>query len=189
VLLLVRHGQTAANADGLLIGRTESALTERGRRQAAALGRLLGGVSVVVSSPLRRTLETAEMIEAPLEVDERWIEMDYGVYDGRPMAEVGAERWAAWHADPSYRLPGGESLEEVGRRVRSACADLAERAEEADVVVLSHVSPIKAAVSWALGTGDATAWRMHLAVASVSRVAVAGGRPVLHSFNETGHLA
>ncbi len=188
VLVLARHGQTTANAAGLLLGRGDAPLTELGRRQALALGRALAGVSMVVSSPLGRAVETAEMIGAPVVVDPRWVEMDYGEYDGRPITEVPAEQWVRWRRDPAYRPPGGESLEEVGERVRAACAELARRAVEEDVVVLSHVSPIKAAVSWALGADDVAAWRMHLAVASVSRVALGPGGPVLHSFNETAHL-
>jgi broad specificity phosphatase PhoE len=69
--------------------------------------------------------------------------------------------------------------------VRAACADLAAEAAEHDVVVVSHVSPIKAAVAWALGVGDDLAWRLHVAPGSVTRVAVRDGVGVLHSFNWT----
>ena len=58
-----------------------------------------------------------------------------------------------------------------------------------DVVVVSHVSPIKAGVAWALGTGDEIAWRMFVALASVTRIAVSDRGPLLRSFNEVAHLA
>jgi broad specificity phosphatase PhoE len=57
------------------------------------------------------------------------------------------------------------------------------------VVVVTHVSPIKAAVAWALGVGDEVAWRMWVGPASITRIGVAGGVPSLRSFNEIGHLA
>jgi len=191
VLILVRHGQTTLNASGQLVGRLDPPLTDVGRRQAVALGEAVRGAARVVSSPLSRARETASLLglDAPVEVDERWIELDYGEWDGRPFADVPAEQWAHWRADPSFAPPGGESLDSVGARVAAACADLLDDAARRDIVVVSHVSPIKAAVAWSLGVGQETSFRMHLANASVTRIAqgMAGG-PVLHSYNETAHL-
>jgi broad specificity phosphatase PhoE len=184
VLLLVRHGQTAANAQGLLLGRADPPLSELGRRQAAALAAQLPGDARVVASPLRRTVETAEAFGRRVELDERWIELDYGALDGLPLADVPAELWAAWRADPAFAPDGGESLAAVGVRVRAACDALADEARKRDVVVVSHVSPIKAALAWALGTGDEVAWRTFVRVASITRVAVGPLGPTLHSFNE-----
>ena len=63
-------------------------------------------------------------------------------------------------------------------------ADGVRRGSDELVVAVSHVSPIKAIVAWALGCGSDITWRMHLDVASVTRIAGRGGRPVLSSFNE-----
>jgi broad specificity phosphatase PhoE len=188
VLVLVRHGQTQVNAEGRLQGRLDAPLSELGRRQAASLAAVVPRAARVVSSPLVRARETAEVFGLPVEVDERWVEMDYGEYDGRPLAEVPTELWERWRSDADHRPPGGESLTTVGRRVRAACAELLEDAVGHDVVVVSHVSPIKAAVAWALGVGDEAAWRMFLEVASVCRVGVGPHGPVLRSFNECTHL-
>jgi len=192
VLVLVRHGETAGNAARQLLGRRESPLTPRGRSEAGALATALGPVSRVVSSPLGRALDTAAALglDVPVEVDARWIEVDYGELEGRALDDVPAEIWARWRADPAFRPPGGESLAEVGVRVRDACDELFEHHGEgargaADVVVVSHVSPIKAAVAWALGAGDEVAWRLHLATASITRIGWGGDRPVLHRYNET----
>lgn len=190
MIILVRHGQTEANAAGLLLGRADQPLTDIGRAQAAALAPVVRGAARVVCSPLRRARETAAMLDLPVEVDERWVEMDYGEYDLQPLGHLPVEVWRAWRADPHFRPKGGESIAEVGARVRAACASLQAEATEADLVVVSHVSPIKAAVAWALEVGDEAAWRMHLAVAAVSRLGIGpAGTPVLRSFNETGHLA
>ena len=117
------------------------------------------------------------------------IEIDYGIYDGVGLDEA-PELWAQWSLDLAYAPEGGESLAAVSKRVREACDELWEEAAQKDVVVVSHVSPIKAAVGWALGVGDETSWRMFLDVASVSAVGagrVVSGKPVpaLRSFNET----
>ena len=190
MLIVVRHGQTQHNADGLLLGRLDPPLTERGRAQAEALAGAVGPVDRVVSSPLLRARTTAEAFGLPVEVDERWVEIDYGVHDGRPLASIPPSLWARWRGDPSFTPEGGESLSEVGRRVASACESLAPAAVDADVVVVTHVSPLKAAVAWALGIGDQSlAWRLFVEVASVTRIAVTERGPVLRSFNETHHLS
>jgi broad specificity phosphatase PhoE len=188
VLLVVRHGQTAANAAGHLLGRADPPLTALGEQQAAALAEAIGPVDLVVSSPLGRARSTAAAFGAPVEVDERWTELDYGDFDNRPPGELPEGTWDRWRVDADYTPPGGESLAALGRRVRAACDELAPRAADSDVVVVSHVSPIKAATAWALGVGDEVAWRMFVSLASITRIGVGERGPLLRSFNEVAHL-
>jgi broad specificity phosphatase PhoE len=189
MLVLCRHGRTATNAAARIQGHVDTALDDVGVVQAAAMAKAVGdSVGRVVSSPLRRAQETAAAFGLPVSVDARWIELDYGDWDERRLGEVSAEEWARWRADVAWAPPGGESLADLGARVRGACEELAGEAAEHDVVVVSHVSPIKAAVAWALGVGDEVVWRMHLAPASITRVAVRATGPVLLSFDETAHL-
>ena len=101
---------------------------------------------------------------------------------------VSAEGWATWRADPSWSPPGGESLVDLGARVRQACDAVAEAAADADVVVVTHVSPVKAALAWALGVGDQISFRSFVAPASITTISTAGGRPSLHGFNLLAHL-
>ena len=187
MLILARHGETPANAGRLMVGKSDPPLTDRGRRQAAAVAATLPSGAVLVSSPLRRARDTAAA-HGDAEVDERWREVDYGELDGRPAAETWLPLWEEWRADPEYAPPGGESLASVGRRVREACEELCERAATGDVVVFTHVGPIKAAVAWALHVGDRVARRMFVDLASVTRLAVGEDGPLLHSFNEVHHL-
>lgn len=190
MLLIVRHGRTAANASGLLLGqRLDPELDPTGRSQAEALARVLDRAARIVTSPLRRARETAAALQQPAVVDERWIELDYGELDGTPLAEVPAELWARWRADPAFAPPGGESLRDLGTRVRAACEDLAAAGGDGDTVVVTHVSPVKAAVAWALGVDDGVAWRMFVAPASVTRIALGARGPSLHGYNDTAHLA
>ena len=207
MLVLVRHGQSEANAQHRLVGRLDSPLTPLGRLQAQATGRAVASaaasagrpVSVVVSSPLTRAAETAAVVvaacrtglgaEPPVSVDERAIELDYGTLDGLELRSVDAATWRQWRSDPRWRPPGGESLGDVAERVASLLDELSGAAAESDVVVVSHVSPIKAAVAWALGVAVETSWRMSLAVSSITRIATAGHAPALVSFGETAHLS
>ena len=201
MIVVVRHGRTEANAQGLLLGRMDPGLDDEGRRQAATIGAGLGALDVarVVTSPLQRCRTTAAAVAevlsvarnaaVPVEVDERWVEMDYGVFDGLPLADVPRDTWAAWRSDLAWAPEGGESIGELGLRVRAACNALLDEATERDVVVVTHVSPIKAAVAWALGVGDEVAWRMWVAPASISRIGIGPtGAPSLRSFNEVAHL-
>ncbi len=189
MLFVVRHGRTAHNAGGLLLGRTDSPLDDLGVRQAQALGGVaeLAGASRVVSSPLSRALETAKALGPPVTVDERWREIDYGAFEGLPVGDAG-DLWDRWATDLAHRPPGGESLRDVGERVRSACVELWAQARDVDVVVVSHVSPIKVAVAWALGVGDEICWRTHLDTASISVIAPGRSGATLRGFNLTGHL-
>lgn len=189
MLILVRHGRTEANASGLLLGHLDVPLDERGHEQAAQLGKALAGVDRIVSSPLMRCRQTAESIGGPVELDDEWIEVDYGEFDGQPLATAGRIVWDEWRRDPSWVPPGGESLQSLSARVAAACEALVGEAAERDVVVVSHVSPIKAATAWALAAGFALAWRSHLDQASITRVTITPAGPVLHSFNDIAHLA
>jgi len=189
VLIVVRHGRTEANASGLLLGRRlDPELDDLGRRQAHALAAVVAGAARVVSSPLRRARDTAAALGLPVEVDDRWAEIDYGELDGTPMAEVEPATWARWRADVAFAPPGGESLRDLADRIRPACEDLAEEAMAHDVVVVTHVSPIKATVAWALGVTPDVSWRMWCAPASVTRVAVSARGPSLHGYNDLSHL-
>ncbi len=116
MLILVRHGESTGNQAGLLAGRIDLPLTERGIDQAKAVGAALQGVTRVVSSPLGRARATAEALGfgLPIEVDERWIEVDYGSFDGRPLADVPAELWREWRSDPHFRPPGGRRWRKWG---------------------------------------------------------------------------
>ena len=191
MLILVRHGRTPANAAGLLQGRLDQDLDEYGQMQAAAVAQYVRDgcdVDAVVASPLRRAQQTAAAFGLPVEIDDRWLELSYGEYEGTPHADVPSEVWSRWREDPHFTPQGGESLAELDQRVRGACDELLERANAANVVVVSHVSPMKSAVAWALGVDIDISFNCHLDHASVCRIAIRGDRPILHTFNETAPL-
>jgi len=183
VLIVVRHGRTEANARGLLLGRADPDLDAEGEAQAVAVAGWIGPVDRVVTSPLRRAVRTAAAFAGEVEVDDRWIELDYGTWDGRPVADIPADAWRRWRTDPDFAPPGGESHAALLARVVAAGTELVAEAAERDIVVVTHVSPIKAVVAWALDAGHASMARTRVGQPSVTRIAAGSHGPVLVTFN------
>lgn len=191
-IIIVRHGRTEFNAAGRLQGRTDNPLDDVGLAQAEAVATYLApellSDTLIVCSPLLRARQTATAIAkgvgASLEIDERWIELDYGSYEGLWQAEVPANVWREWRADSDFAAPQGESLNQVQERVAQACDDLAQRLDGRTAVVVSHVSPIKSAVAWALGVDVSVGWKTQLVTASITRISVSANGAALTSFNE-----
>lgn len=130
---LVRHGQTERSKIAAYSGRLDVALTDVGREQARQTAQRLAGAGIdaVVTSPLTRARHTAQAIAAatgaPLRVDERLTEVDYGPFEGLDRdgarAKIGAA-FAAWRDDPfGAPVPGTEPLSDALRRARAATAD------------------------------------------------------------------
>ena len=197
MLILVRHGRTSANAAALLQGRVDNELDDVGVQQAsqiaAALSRADQPPDRIISSPLlraRQTAEaTAELTGLEIAIDERWSELDYGEWDGIPISEVRASEWQRWRADTGFAPPGGESLAQLNDRVDAACNELAALAAGRNVAVFTHVSPIKSAVRWALGTSDEISWHLHVSQAQITTIGFRGPMPGLSVFNDTSHLS
>ena len=199
-LVLVRHGQTALTAQKRFSGvRTDPELTPIGRDQADALAGAvgdLGPVHTVLTSPLRRARETAQIIVdrlgLPVRTDQRLLECDFGAWDGCSWAEIERD-WpdelARWLASTAAEPPEGESFDAVAARVRAIKDELRQAHPGRTVVLVSHVSPIKLLVSDVLGAPVESIYRMELSAASVTVVQwYADGHPSLRTFNDTGHL-
>jgi ribonuclease H / adenosylcobalamin/alpha-ribazole phosphatase len=197
--VLLRHGETPLSAERRFAGRGDIPLTETGKLQAKAAAQRLaarGGIQLIVTSPLQRARLTAEAVavatRAPVQVDEGWIEADFGEWEGLSYAEA-MERWpdevTAWMNDTSVAPPGGESFAAAGRRVLAALDQLLDRSEPGRVVVVSHVTPIKTVLRHALLAPPAALRRMQLDVACLCEVDwYADGPVVVRSLNDTGHL-
>jgi broad specificity phosphatase PhoE len=184
VLYLVRHGRTAANKEGRLQGRLDPPLDDVGRAQAAAIATLIGDVDDVISSSLARAQETAAFFGCEVTTDDRWIEVAYGEYEGVRTSDVPSEVWQMWRTNSTFAPAGGESFGLVDARVRAACEDLVDRIGQRDIVVVSHVSPIKAAVAWSLRATMDIMFYCHLSQASVCRIDKGAFGPLLRTFNE-----
>ena len=176
--LLLRHGQTELSVNRRYSGRGNPALTDLGRRQAAAAAGYLGprgGVAAVVSSPLQRAYDTATAVAAALSldvsVDDDLIETDFGEWEGLTFGEA-AQRdpllHRRWLSDTSVAPPGGESFDVVAQRVRRARTRIIAEHGDGTVLVVSHVTPIKTLLRLALDAGQGILYRLHLDLASLS---------------------
>ncbi|SDB98994.1 histidine phosphatase family protein [Niabella drilacis] len=147
-VILLRHGETAYNADGnRYCGRTDIGLTEKGTAQAGKVLEALKGVKVdaVYASPLQRARETAAIASGNQAVitDERLIEADFGLWEGKTKEEFNAEDptlWAAWMKDPEIARAGGtgETGGEIVRRVSDFFEELHRKHSGQRVMVVAH---------------------------------------------------
>ncbi|MFC7613161.1 bifunctional RNase H/acid phosphatase [Actinokineospora soli] len=180
-LLLLRHGQTPMSAERRYSGRGDVDLTELGKAQAEAAARRLAKVdgvdatTPIVASPLTRTLSTARSVVTQIggEVITHpgLIETDFGAWEGLTFTEAAQrdpELHARWLADPSVPAPDGESFDAVHRRVAQARDEILTRFAGRTVIVVSHVTPIKALLRMALDAGPSLLFRLHLDLASLS---------------------
>ena len=193
--MLVRHGRTEAEriaaiarADRTCLSTSSAGARPRPRPGTRCSARPPGSSAARCRGPA----DTAAALGLPVTVD-----------DAGPRSTTASTTGRRWRRSPScggagawtsaYAPEGGESLAAVGARVREACDELWPEAADRDVVVVSHVSPIKAAVAWALGVGDEISWRMFVDVASLTTIGPGRSRrrvgpgPVLRTFNETQH--
>jgi ribonuclease H / adenosylcobalamin/alpha-ribazole phosphatase len=195
-LVLVRHGATEHSVDKRFSGRNALPLDELGRRQASALAaRSYGDVVAVVSSPLLRAAQTAEAIAAPLglqvEIVDDLIETDFGDWEGLTFEQARAADPAAldaWLASSDEAPPGGESFSAVGRRVRRGREKVIAAHPESTVVAVSHVTPIKLLIRFALDAPPSALFRLQLDTASVSIIDYyADGNCSVRLVNDTSH--
>lgn len=204
-LLLLRHGQTEMSVDRRYSGRGDVPLTELGERQVLAAGRRLaemdgliseGGTLPVVSSPLGRAKQTAQAVAeatgGELTLHDGLLETDFGDWEGLTFLEA-AEKYPdlhkQWLGDPTVEPPGGEALETVFERVRETCGELVRTYAGQTVVLVSHVTPIKAVLRLGLDVGPALFYRLHLDLASLSIVEFyPDGNASVRLVNDISHL-
>ncbi len=191
MIILIRHGQTTSNAARLLVGQSDPALTELGEAQARALRPFMLDVREVWTSPLLRARATAALAVPDIEavVNASFIEVNYGSLDGSPLSEITLEQWRAFEFDHDTAFGDGESLASVDRRVHAELdALLANRASRlhdahAHLAIFTHMSPIKSAVSWALGVSGSATWRMNLSNGSITSIGTRLATPSLLNYN------
>jgi broad specificity phosphatase PhoE len=153
-ILLARHGETADNADGLILGRRDPPLSAAGWEQAEALAARArrAGVASVWTSPLARARQTASIVAGAVGCDpvilDDLIESDRGTWEGQSVAQLARtspELHAAFErGDPAFAFPGGESLLDQVQRTRRALTEVAAGA--APALVVAHAGTIRAAL-------------------------------------------
>jgi len=197
-LVIVRHGETELNREGVFRGRLDVGLNDAGRRQAEAAADALAGrpVAAVFSSPLSRAYDTASAIAGrhglEVVVDEAFHNFDLGAWQGRPKETVRTEHpalWDTWVNDPArLRIPGAETLDEVKRRAHARVLELVEAYHDRRFVVATHRSVAKLLGAALLGLGPEAFWRFYLDNAGYSVFGHDERGFVLVTWNEAAHL-
>ena len=202
-LILVRHGRSTANTEGVLAGWTPGVrLDERGAAQAAGLPARLAAVplAAVVSSPLERCRETLAPLLAArpaltLETDERIGECHYGDWSGRKLMELAQEPMmeVVQHHPSAVVFPGGESMRAMQARAVDAVRDWNARidqeyGEDAAFLMCSHGDIIKSLVADALGLHLDLFQRIHVEPCSITAIRYTRTRPFLLRLGDPGDL-
>jgi probable phosphoglycerate mutase len=187
-VVLVRHGETPMTVSKAYSGSSVAgpSLTDRGRAQAGRVAALVASItedewgdvpptSALLASPMTRTQETAAAIGERLGLAVRTeplvAECDFGAWEGLTAAEIEG-RWPGelerWHEDATVRAPGGESIEDVGARMRTVLEKLRGDGVGRTVVVVTHSVSVRSAVGVAIGANSSAWARIRVAPASVS---------------------
>ena len=197
-IVAVRHGETVWNAEMRMQGQLDTALSERGRRQAARAAAALAdeGLEEIVSSDLARARDTAAAIAAvaglPVATDRALRERSFGVFEGHTYAEIDA-RWPAdaarWRRhDPSFAPAGGETLVEFDARAVAAVTAIAARARGRSILVVTHGGVLDCLYRAASGLALDAPRSWELGNAAINRLLFTGDRFTFVGWSDTAHL-
>lgn len=140
-LCIARHGETAWNVENRVSGRTDIPLTQRGLEQARALAENARGkgIEIILASPLLRARQTAQAVSdaigVPVEIDERLIELDFGIFEGGSRFDPDFQHT---RAQMPTRYPGGESAFDLAHRVYSLLEDVKRKYDGRTVLLVCH---------------------------------------------------
>ena len=140
-LYIARHGETQWNVDNRISGRTDIPLTQRGLEQAKQLAENAKGkgIDLILVSPLLRARQTAQAVcdalDLPMSVDERLIELDFGIFEGLDRGDPDFNRY---RGQLPLRFPGGESAFDLAKRVYSLLEDVKRDYAGKTVLLVCH---------------------------------------------------
>ena len=178
--IFMRHGQADNNVNRVLVGRhIESHLTEKGRLQVRETAKLLKSMSIskIYSSPVTRTIETTEIVGEELgldyEIDDRLYEIDLGRLAGTNYDEVlskyGNLFLSFYMGDDSVLSNHGvESFTAVKSRIRDLLDQIMARHKKQNVLLVTHLDPIKAAISYILDLKPESLYKWHMRNAALT---------------------
>jgi len=197
-VILLRHGETAWNHDGVFRGTEDVPLNPLGQEQAARTGERLHNTPVahVYTSPLSRGRDTALLAAQPqgLPVDNLDFlnDMYFGQWQGRTIEDVAShwpKEYATWLDNPHLcHPPGGEPLAAVMQRASQGLAELIEENDQGDLLLVSHRVIIKLLLLWAIGSESSAFWRIRIDNCSLSSFIVKKKFNVIERVNDTCHL-
>ena len=197
-LLLSRHGQATWNLQGRYQGQGDPPLAPEGERQARALASRLAleRIDAVYASDLQRAARTAEIVAEGRGLavvrDAAWRETSYGEWTGLTGEEIAARdpaHWERWRADWNTAPPGGETGEDVQRRVVAAAQSLRQRQPNDTVLIVTHAGPLLVLQCWVAGLPLGSTDALPSAHGGLSCVRWDDGGPRAEFWNDVSHLA
>jgi len=196
-IILARHGETELNVKQVFRGRIDIKLNETGLRQSELLAEYLSGVNIdaVYSSPLRRALNTAEVIASyhklEVEIAPDLIDFDFGKWQGLPHQEVKhryKKLYAQWLENPHrIKMPDGESLSDVRERALTVVDEVVAK-HEGRVVLVSHRVVNKVLICALLGLDNSHFWNIKHDTCGTTTFAYQNERFILTKHNDTFYL-
>lgn len=199
-IILVRHGCSMANINEVFAGITETPLTPQGKKQAEAVAEYLvksEKIDKIYASPLSRAtdtvLPTAKRLGLPVEAKNGLIEINGGLWEGMPFAEI-TEKYPGdfdlWAHDPICFCPtGGESLRELYARVIGCVRGIAEENDGKTILLGSHMTPVRALLTEALfGTVEAYTRKITVPNAAIHVLRYENGALTPEKISITEHL-
>lgn len=193
-IYLIRHPEPEGGA-GLCYGSLDLPLSEKGRRQAAALAESMQekSLATVYTSPLQRCRRAAELLAPQCEVVDDLRELDRGEWEGRTYDEIAASdavRYRQWMERPcEVRFPRGESLADLRQRVLAVAAAIRGRHEGETVAIVTHVGPIRVLLAEALGMALENMFRIGQSYAGVNLIRYWGDATLVEYVNREAYLA
>jgi len=196
-LILARHGETVWNVEKIYRGRADVNLDEVGIKQAELLGKYLSNwkLEAIYSSPLRRALDTANIVaryqKIGVHVAEGLIDFDYGEWQSLPEQEAKRLYPALhneWHNNPhKVKMPGGESLKDVRKRAVAIVNDVLPK-YQGSILLVSHRVVNKVLICSLLGLDNSHFWNINQDVGGITIFNYVDGHFVLTRHNDTSHL-
>ena len=196
-LILARHGETEWNVEEVFRGRIDIGLNETGAKQAELLAEYLSSVKIdaVYSSPLKRALNTAEVIaryhKLEVKIAPGLIDCDFGKWQGLHLQEVKdryKELYTEWVNSPHLvKIPGGESLSEVRERALKVVDEVVAK-HEGTIILVSHRVVNKVLICALLGLDNSHFWNIRQDVCGTTIFIYENGRFILTKHNDTSYL-
>ena len=178
-IIFLRHGQAKNNTDRVLAGRTPGVpLTDTGIKQAEQTGKLLEdmNISAIYSSPIQRAKHTAEIVgehnSIDVTIDDRLIELDMGKFTGVPYDEIftshGNVFMKFYNGELEIAHNGVETFADVKKRVLGIVDHVIEKHPDENVVLVTHMDPIKAMLSTIVDLSPTNLFELIIANASLN---------------------
>ncbi len=183
MIYIIRHGKTDLNTKMLMQGRSDHPLNEEGEEQARAAAKRFADMGIkidkVYTSPLVRAVRTAEIIapEAEKVVDERLIEMDYGPYEGMDLNDPAPEVMEFFMDFVNVPAPEGmEPLPDVVSRMGEFLEDIAEEAQDRNILISTHAIAMKGALEYLTPDSHGSYWAKNIANCDIYATEINEGR-------------